>query len=299
MKLKDFFSSPISANDFIQQTNIIRCCDYIFHSDFFCEENKDHFGIENLNNCITDAPDKSCIIMCRFKDDEISKLIESCSSKRQYKYVIVQTIVGDDGFIDESDLKKIPENVIAIYSKNIKFQSPKLKAIPIGRDWRNTAENNTSNYIRSNFTDFQNIVYLNFSIETCEPVRGKVHRLFSNESWVTIRLPYKFKHYQISHTEFVKEIHNHKFCFSPVGIALDCYRTWDSLFAKTIPIVDRNFQVDNYKSLPILFTDNWEEISKSYLEEKYLEMLETDYDMSLAFTSYWFGLFNSIRETHF
>lgn len=309
MKLRDFFSSIISPSDFIHQTNIINCCDYIFQSDFFCEENKEHFGITSIENCINQAPKKSCIIMCRFVDGEIEKLIESCRSRSQYKFVIVQTLVGDDGFMGKDLISLIPNNILSIYSKNIRITHPKLKPIPIGRDWRNTSESNAEIYCRSNFHDYENTAYLNFSIETCPKVRGKVYDLFSSKSWVTTRVPLKkyvsthvpisYKTFAIPHKQYLEEIHNHKFCFSPVGKALDCYRTWDSLYAKTIPIVDTNSQVDNFKTLPILFTKNWKEINYSYLEDKYLEMLDADYDFSLALTSYWIDLFNSIRKTNF
>lgn len=296
MLLKDFLVTPIKAEEFIQQTNIVRCCDYIYYSPFFCEGNYEHFGIDSIEHCITTLPNKSCIIMCRFKDGEVYELLEQCSHHANNSYIIVQTLIGDDGFIDQNHFHLIPRNVKYIFSKNIKFVHPKIRPIPIGRDWRNTAEGNLQFYLKNEKTVFKNLAYLNFSIETCPPVRGKVYDMFHDKEWVTCRMPNSFKNYKISHTQFVSEIYSHKFCFSPVGFAFDCYRTWDALFAKTIPIVDHNCHVDYYSQLPILFTESWEEITKEYLEKKYDEMLETDYNIEMMLVSYWHSYFLKLRQ---
>lgn len=297
MKFKEYLSLRVKPCDFIQHLNISPLCDYMFDSDFFCEANAAHFGITDLSFCIKEAPNESCIIMCRFKDGEIYNLFDSCSRKTKFKYIIVQTLIGDDGFISSDMFNKIPSNVVAIFAKNIIYPHPKIFHIPIGRDWRNTEERNNRSYIKN--VQNHNLAYMNFSIQTCPKVRGKVYDLFANERWVTARLPECHKSYPMSHTEYLGEMHLHQFCFSPVGFALDCYRTWDAIFAKVIPIVDRNYQVNFYSSLPILYTNNWSEISKQYLLDKYDEMLETDYDFSFTMTSYWENKFNLLRKIYF
>lgn len=115
MLLKDYFAANLSPNDFVQQTNIIGCCDYIYYSSFFVQGNFAHFGINGIEECISEPPEESCIIMCRFKDGEIYRLLEQCSHRSHYNYIIVQTLIGDDGFIDQSFFNFIPENVKYIF----------------------------------------------------------------------------------------------------------------------------------------------------------------------------------------
>lgn len=297
MKLKEYLEKSINPKDFIQHINILELCDYIFDSDFFCEANLHHFGLIDLAQCIKKAPNESCIIMCRFRDGEIYRLFTECAHKPQYKYIIVQTLIGDDGYILDTMFNQIPSNVLAIFAKNIVHPHPKIFHIPIGRDWRNTEEHLVESYCKHGMG--HNIAYMNFSIQTCPNVRGRVYNLFARQSWVTARLPECHKVYRMSHTDYLNEMHQHSFCFSPVGYALDCYRTWDALFAKVIPIVDHNYQVDYYKSLPILYTDDWSEISKDYLLDKYNEMLETDYNFEISQTSYWRNKFNQLRNRYF
>lgn len=299
MLLREFFATPLQAEDFIQQTNIIGLCDYLYYSPFFCRENFEHFGIKCVKDCVEDPPNKSCIIMCRFKDGEVYELLDKCSHYSHNNYIVVQTLIGDDGYLDQEHFNLIPDNVKFIFSKNIRFVHPKIRPIPIGRDWRNTSEHNIQSFVKDDNTIVKNLAYLNFSVETCPPVRGIVYEKFHDEEWVTCRMPNSFKNYTISHTQFVREIHAHKFCFSPVGFAYDCYRTWDALFAKTIPIVDHNCHVDYYADLPILFIDTWEEINKIFLEQKYQEMLDKDYNIEMMMVSYWRSLFNKLRNEVF
>ena len=297
MKLKEYMSTPVDPKDFIQHINILGLCDYLYMSDFFCAGNFAHFGISDLSQCIKEAPNESSIVMCRFREGEIYKLLDSCAQKKQYKYIIVQTLIGDDGYISPNMLNSIPSNVLAIYAKNIVYPHPKIFHIPIGRDWRNTEENNNRTY--ANRMEKQNIAYLNFSIQTCPLVRGKVYEMFSQKNWVTNRLPQCHNNYPLSHTNYLEEMRLHYFCFSPVGNALDCYRTWDALFAKVIPIVDHNYQVDYYSHLPILYTKDWHEISEQYLLDKYNEMMDTDYNFELSQTSFWKHKFNQLRNQYF
>ena len=45
--------------------------------------------------------------------------------------------------------------------------------------------------------------------------------------------------------------------------------------------------LDDFKDLPILFIDNWDEISVDFLNKKYNEMLSRSYDPSKMKISYW------------
>jgi hypothetical protein len=93
--------------------------------------------------------------------------------------------------------------------------------------------------------------------------------------------------YPISREEYLRQLHSHKFCLSPEGSGMDCFRTWEALYSKSIPIVQESIHMSAFKDLPILFTKDYSEITKNYLENKYEEMLETDYNMDKLHFSYW------------
>jgi len=202
-------------------------------------------------------------------------------------YILVQTLIGDDGFVDAETLAALPDNVVRIYSKNVHHAHDKLIPMPIGRDWRTTAEGLTETYRRCDFEGYQNLVYMNFSIETNKSVREPIYERLHEEPWVTARLPEAYGKYELTHHKFVEEIHRHNFCLSPLGRAVDCYRTWDAMFAKSIPIVDLTLHTSHYEDLPMVLIDDWGLISKYFLEEVFHTMLRCEYNFEKLTARYW------------
>ena len=108
---------------------------------------------------------------------------------------------------------------------------------------------------------------------------------------------------RISMEQYMKSMIEHKFCVSPEGNGIDCHRHYEAILTKGIPIVqfpnevyskDRwqtNSFMEKYEDLPVLWTRHFRKLPKEYLEEKYLEMLETDYNFDKLTLSYW------IKET--
>lgn len=82
-------------------------------------------------------------------------------------------------------------------------------------------------------------------------------------------------------TEYYAEIGKYKFVISPEGNGIDCYRHYETWISKGIPIIQRNpFIEKKYCGLPILWTDDYSEITDDYLEDKYTEFLDKDFDFS-------------------
>lgn len=84
-----------------------------------------------------------------------------------------------------------------------------------------------------------------------------------------------------------KALLDHKFIVSPEGNGIDCHRHYEALMAGCIPIVEDNPTIrEKYKGCPILYTDkHYMELTPSYLETKYKEMLDVEYDFSCLFLS--------------
>lgn len=79
---------------------------------------------------------------------------------------------------------------------------------------------------------------------------------------------------------------SYKFVVSPEGNGIDCHRHYEALMAGCIPIVENSDHIKNiYGNCPILYTNNYSEITPKYLEEKYAEMIDLEYDFSRLFIS--------------
>jgi len=92
----------------------------------------------------------------------------------------------------------------------------------------------------------------------------------------------------IHHDKYFSSMPSYKFVISPEGNGIDCHRHYEALFAGCIPIMEKNPLIEEkYKGCPILWTTDYSEITREYLEEKYKEMLHTEYDFFRLFLSYY------------
>lgn len=85
----------------------------------------------------------------------------------------------------------------------------------------------------------------------------------------------------IDSNSYFESLPNYKFIISPEGNGIDCHRHYEALMAGCIPIIEDNELIkEKYKGCPILYTKDYSEITKDYLEEKYNEMIDKEYDFS-------------------
>ena len=93
---------------------------------------------------------------------------------------------------------------------------------------------------------------------------------------------------QAESIQYFHSLPNYKFVISPEGNGIDTHRTYESLMAGCIPIVEDNEIMRNkYEGCPILWTKDYSEINEEYLNEKYKEMINNSYDFSKLFLSSW------------
>jgi hypothetical protein len=79
---------------------------------------------------------------------------------------------------------------------------------------------------------------------------------------------------------------DYKFIISPEGNGIDCHRHYESLLHGCIPIVEYNEKIQKkYEGCPILYTKDYSEITREYLENKYKEMIYQTWDFSKLFLS--------------
>tara|TARA_B100000287_G_scaffold435571_1_gene504575 strand:+ start:2955 stop:3755 length:801 start_codon:yes stop_codon:yes gene_type:complete len=122
--------------------------------------------------------------------------------------------------------------------------------------------------------------YMNFNVKTYPQEREMVWEMFKNEKWVTTTQG-------LSLQKFYFDLASHKFVISPRGNGVDCHRTWEALYLRTIPIVRRSTHMDEFSDLPIYYVDDWSEISYTKLNE-YYEMVQSSlFDLSKMKISAW------------
>lgn len=129
----------------------------------------------------------------------------------------------------------------------------------------------------------ENLAYLNFNVNTFIE-RRTVLEMFRSQNWVTFG--------DINNTlegrkKYLQEIKSSKFIFCPRGNGVDTHRIWEALYMGSIPIVKYHKTHHLLTDLPILFIRDWSEITKEFLEGKYLEIIDTEWNLDKLKISYW------------
>ena len=252
------------------------------------------------------------------KVESTLNLLQEIKQNPQSNYVIV-THESDIGITDHFT-NDIPHNLKKWFAQNVECQHPKVESVPIGSvssTWIGEKEKayNTEyidwlepihQYIQvpesGKEKQFINLVYMNFAIWTNPTHRKEVYDYFKDMDWVTTRegtlstQQYMTSTNAIKMDKYYEELYNHKFTISPLGNGVDCGRVWQAICVGTIPIIPNHRNLDFYKELPILIYDNIEEITESYLNDKWEDMSNKKYDLSKATVSYWSKRINQEKD---
>ena len=132
-----------------------------------------------------------------------------------------------------------------------------------------------------------NLAYLNINPNTFPSERLHVLNTFFGDNWVTGEM-------NVSWGDYYRQIASHKFVFSPRGNGIDCHRTWEALYLRTIPIVIRSVTMNEFSDLPILFIDKWEDLSYNKLLDFYEASKSKLFDLSAMKITYWKDLIKNV-----
>jgi len=205
-----------------------------------------------------------------------------------------------DYSISENELDILENSNLQVwFCQNLDIIHPKLISLPIGitnKDEPNSLVHkiigNTDRIFDISKTPkkIKNLVYMNFTIETYPHERKDIYNLYKDISWVTVG---NNNISEQGHYNFLNEIYSHKFVFAPRGNGIDTHRLWESLYLRSIPIVKKCIGMEMFYDLPILFVDNWDNITEQFLNEKYEEIINNTYPLEKIKIDYWLNLINS------
>jgi len=154
---------------------------------------------------------------------------------------------------------------------------------PIGMSWQYVLNYQKGDIIQ--IGDHENLVLL-----AINPSTDKLRRPsgINRESILNTLSNNGIYNTDLQHAEYFIKLPSYKFVISPEGNGIDCHRHYEALMAGCIPIIERNpLTEEKYKGCPILWTIDYSEITPEYLNFKYNEMINSEYDFSTLFLSYY------------
>lgn len=258
---------------------------------------------------LPDGEGETYSIFC--KADILESLFQEIRNNPQTYYVILSH--ESDRGIANSSADQIPTNVKKLFGQNIECDSSysQVESIPIGSvsttwigekefaynteyiDWLPSIHQYEKIEVSAEEKNFINLVYMNFAIHTNSSHRRPIYDHFKDLDWVNTKectlsgSDYINSSDKTTTKDYYEELYNHKFTISPLGNGVDCGRVWSAICVGTIPIIPDHRNLDFYRELPILAYKDINEITESYLNDKWEEMSNKEYDLSKATVSYW------------
>jgi hypothetical protein len=178
------------------------------------------------------------------------------------------------------------------FATNMGHVNPKLTGLPIGIT--NNTKESTDHVVFGNTCIMQevserprtinNLVYMNFLISTYPLERQVCYDTFVGKPWVTVGQSEKTLE---ARKNLLIDIRNHMFVLCPRGNGVDTHRLWETLYMGSIPIVKRDVAFNDVLDLPILFVNEWTEITEDFLLAEYERIATTKWNMKKLSFSYW------------
>ena len=192
-----------------------------------------------------------------------SNLLELCSHFSSMNFIIFTNL--EDTPIDEYIFDSIPENVLCIAAINAVAHGGKVVPAPYGVQRKMTPNDDhierLNNAMKTNVNASEaKLLYVNHN-DNSHPERLGIKDLFRDEYWANV------DEKRVDYYHFLLNLANHKFIVCPRGNAIDCHRNWEVLYMRRVPVMKRDAYLEElYKDYPVLFVDNYSDITEDLLK---------------------------------
>ena len=193
--------------------------------------------------------------------------------------------------VTDTMLALTPPNMVKWFGNNVTANGPRSQGIPIGVPPLNVGFNEGDGATGQEKRDALQIaakgqkkhgrdglLYVNHLTGTNPSERSAVYSMFQGQEWATC----KGGPARIPFGEYIDDMCSHRFVACPAGGGTDTHRVWESLLLGATPIVKRHPAMEWFSELPIMFVDDWSEVTQDALEEykphgNKQQMLREDY----------------------
>ena len=202
-------------------------------------------------------------------------------------------------------------NLIIWYTQNTRYQNHnKIVQLPIGLDYHSISENPNHNWKLSeeNSMPIEQEIVLKNIINNYKPFYERIPQIYVNFSLINdrfnqrkqslINIPnnlLKINNNFTKRTDNWNIMSNYTFILSPFGNGMDCHRTWEALCLGCIPILKAPNFVNLFEGLPVLFVNNWNEITEDLLLKTIENFKHTNFDYNKLRLNYWVNKINSYQ----
>jgi hypothetical protein len=190
--------------------------------------------------------------------------------------------VNSSNFVTRDELK-------LMIATNLNMEATeKIEAMPIGVPSfsHDPIIGNIDKIVQKNSEDkaIRNMCYMGFRDSTFHTERSHVRNKFGGLSWCTAS---SYDRTETGYSNYLDCIYNHNFVLCPRGNGIDTHRIWETLYLRSIPIVKKCTAMSYFNELPILWINDWNEISLEFLQRNYELIHSKEYNMEKTTISYY------------
>jgi hypothetical protein len=176
------------------------------------------------------------------------------------------------------------------FGQNIDCGNDRIQSIPIGlentKNWTKFSKKELLNLTASKKINPTELAYANFSFYTNTSERLNCYNIVKDSNFITNKCMNSVV--QDEYQNWLNEVVNHHYILCPRGNGIDTHRFWETLYLGRIPITTRNNNTKFYENLPVLFVDDWSEVTEELLTSK-LDWFSNinNFDINPLKISYW------------
>jgi hypothetical protein len=180
-------------------------------------------------------------------------------------------------------LELLAKNCKFVFSTNLENNLEKINAIPIGIENSHYRKNGDLTYfqrISDKIFQKKDVCLTSFNVHTNPLKRLPIKDicLKNNSEFL----------YPVNLNKYRQKLGESYFVISPPGNGIDCHRTWEALYHKTIPVMERGSWLFDELDLPVLVVDSFQDFFNISLEKKlhlYQDLIKKS--VHSAYLNYW------------
>jgi len=159
--------------------------------------------------------------------------------------------------------------LVAWFAQNPVLEHPKLRALPVGvaNPYWPHGDQAALRAAQAASAEKSRLFDVSFNVETNPSVR----RYCLEQTGLELAPQRPFP-------EYLEGLARSWFCVSPRGNGIDCMRTWEALYLKTIPVVTRSLVTEHHADLPLVVLDDWSEFRSIDFSPELYRRLWGDWD---------------------
>lgn len=176
----------------------------------------------------------------------------------------------------------IPNNIVKWFATNCNIDDERIIHIPFGiAEWSKDLVKKTKK------TKFG--IYVNFQHNTLE--RAGIENMFRE-------IPDTLIESNVSHHQFIERLKEYPFIISPPGNGYDCFRTLESIYCGSLPIIVNDIWSKAYDNLPCIkvntYVGIYHELKKLWEKIRENDMIFVDNEVQNVV--YWFQQIQNARQ---